>query len=186
MVKNVGEFLTSMEIEAANRFWHVWGDQEGSTNSSSVEISTGSSHINTYSSKYTKKVVGMMHDTMASFQTWFAPQDVVSYGIQLIPLTAVAERRDDPEWTKELYPVYAKSCEAADDGDGDNSGFCEKNGWSIAQAGLLAETGKVDEAISMAKEIPKKVYISEGASGHSATNTLWFISTRKRDSSEKQ
>jgi hypothetical protein len=38
----------------------------------------------------------------------------------------------------------------------------------------------IDEAIAMAKEISKKVYISEGASGHSATNTLWFISTRKK------
>ena len=81
MVRNVGEFLTKMEVTAANSFWHVWGKQEGSTtNSSSTTNSTESSHINTYSSKYTKKVVGMMHDTMASFQTWFAPQDVVSYG----------------------------------------------------------------------------------------------------------
>ena len=81
MVRNVGEFLTKMEVTAANSFWHVWGKQEGSmTNSSSTTNSTESSHTNTYSSKYTKKVVGMMHDTMASFQTWFAPQDVVSYG----------------------------------------------------------------------------------------------------------
>jgi hypothetical protein len=181
MVRDVGEFLTSMEVEAANRFWHVWGDQEGTTtNSFSAKNSTASTHINTYPSEYTKKVVGMMHDTMASFQTWFAPQDVVSYGIQLIPFTAVAQRRDDPEWTKELYPMYAESCETADGGDGENSGFCEENGWSVVQAGLLAETGKIDEAIAMAKEISKKVYISEGASGHSATNTLWFISTRKK------
>lgn len=182
MVRNVGEFLTSMEVDAANRFWHVWGEQEGSkTNSSSVKNSTVSTHINTYPSQYTKKVVGMMHDTMASFQTWFAPQEVVSYGIQLIPFTAVAQRRDDPEWTKELYPVYAKSCETADMGSDQNNGFCVKNGWSVVQAGLLAETGKIDEAISMAKEIPKKVYGSEGADGHSATNTLWFISTRKKE-----
>mmetsp|Transcript_13335 Transcript_13335/g.21918 ORF Transcript_13335/g.21918 Transcript_13335/m.21918 type:complete len:1036 (-) Transcript_13335:37-3144(-) len=185
LVRNVGEFLTSMEIEAANRFWHVWGEQEGSTsNSSVVKDSTLSTHTNTYSSLYTKKVVGMMHDTMASFQTWFAPQDVVSYGIQLIPFTAVAQRRDDPEWTKELYPVYAKSCEIADMGSGQNSGFCMKNGWSIVQAGLLAETGKIDEAVSMAKDIPSKIYLSEGANGHSATNTLWFISTRKRDEAQ--
>ncbi|KAL7437974.1 hypothetical protein ACHAXM_005924 [Skeletonema potamos] len=180
MVRNVGEFLTSMEVEAAKRYWHVYGEQEGTTtNSSLVKNSTVSTHINTYPSQYTKKVVGMMHDTMASFQTWFAPQDVVSYGIQLIPFTAVAQRRDDPEWTRELYPVYAESCETADMGNDQNSGFCVKNGWSVVQAGLLAETGKIDEAISMAKGIPKKVYSSEGASGHSATNTLWFISTRK-------
>ena len=182
MVRNVGEFLTSMEVEAAKRFWHVWGEPEGSaSNSSTVKDSSVSTHINTYPSQYTKKVVGMMHDTMASFQTWFAPQDVVSYGIQLIPFTAVAQRRDEQEWTKELYPVYAKSCKIADMGSGQNSGFCVKNGWSVVQAGLLAETGKVDEAISMAKDIPSTVYLSEGADGHSATNTLWFISTRKKE-----
>ncbi len=182
LVRNVGELLTSMELAAAKRFWHVWGEQEGSTsNESSLTDSTSSTHINTYPSKYKKKVVGMMHDTMASFQTWFAPQDVVSYGIQLIPFTAVAQRRDDLEWTKELYPEYAKSCEVADMGSGQNSGFCTKNGWSVVQTGLLAETGKVDEAILMAKDIPSTVYLSEGANGHSATNTLWFVSTRKKE-----
>ena len=101
---------------------------------------------------------------------------MVSYGIQLIPLTAVAERRDDPEWSNILYPVYAKSCKAADDA---NNGFCEDNGWSIVQAGLLAETGEIDDALEMAAEIPAKVFISEGACGNSLSNTLWFISTRK-------
>ena len=182
MVRNLGEFLTSMEVEATDRFWHVWGSTK---NSSSVKNSTVSTHINTYPSQYTKKVVGMVYDTMASFQTWFAPQDVVSYGIQLIPFTAVAQRRDDPEWTKELYPVYAKSCETADKGSDQNSGFCVKNGWSVVQAGLLAETGKIDEALSLAKEIPKNVYKSEGADGHSATNTLWFISTRKKEEADE-
>ena len=182
MVRNLGEFLTSMEVEATDRFWHVWGSTK---NSSSVKNSTVSTHINTYPSQYTKKVVGMVYDTMASFQTWFAPQDVVSYGIQLIPFTAVAQRRDDPEWTKELYPVYAKSCETADKGSDQNSGFCVKNGWSVVQAGLLAETGKIDEALSLAKEIPKNVYKSEGADGHSATNTLWFISTRKKEARDE-
>jgi len=95
LVRNVGEMLTSMEVQAAKRFWHVWGEQEGpTTNASSLTDSTSSTHINTYPSQYKKKVVGMMHDTMASFQTWFAPQDVVSYGIQLIPFTSVAQRRE--------------------------------------------------------------------------------------------
>ena len=101
----------------------------------------------------------------------------MSYGIQLIPLTAVAERRDDPEWSEILYPVYAESCETANKA---NSGFCEKNGWSIVQAGLLAETGQVEEALELASKIPEKVFISEGGDGNSLTNTIWFISTRKQ------
>lgn len=104
---------------------------------------------------------------------------MVSYGIQLIPLTAVAERRDDPEWSNILYPVYAKSCKTADEA---NDGFCTDNGWSIAQAGLLAETGEIDDALEMAAEISAKIYKSDGACGHSLSNTLWFIATRKQQS----
>merc|ERR1712037_667517 len=115
-------------------------------------------HVNTYPSKYTKHAVGMMHETMASFQTWFAPQAVVSYGIQLIPLTSVSERRDDREWTKVLYPVYAQACEEADAGEVGR--FCEDNGWSIIQAGLLAETGEIEKALEMVSSIPMEKIIS--------------------------
>ena len=154
LVRNVGELLTAMELKAANQFWHVWGlnDEEVSTPASpgnstltrddssiGTSNSTKALHVNTYPAKYNKPAVGMMYDTMASFQTWFANVDVVSYGIQLIPLTAVAERRDDPEWSKLLYPLYAESCKAANKA---NDGFCEDNGWSIVQAAVLAETGE--------------------------------------------
>ena len=87
----------------------------------------------------------------------------------------MAERRDDPEWSKILYPVYAESCETANEA---NEGFCEDNGWSIVQAGLLAETGEISDALELAADIPKKVFISEGGDGNSLTNTLWFIATR--------
>lgn len=178
LVRNVGELLTAMEVSAANRFWHVWGSKSDEE-TSVLSGNSDHTHINTYPKKYTKPVVGMMHETMASFQTWFAPEDVVSFGIQLIPLTAVSERRDDPEWANILYPIYAKSCTVANK---ENDNFCEDNGWSIVQAGLLAETGKIDEALEMAAEVPTEVFISDGACGESLSNTLWFISTRKQQS----
>lgn len=178
LVRNVGELLTAMEVSATNRFWHVWGsknDQDGVTNE--TKATNDHHHINTYPKQYKKPVVGMMHETMASFQTWFAPEDVVSYGIQLMPFTAVSERRDDPEWSKILYPVYAKSCKTANE---DNDNFCEDNGWSILQAGVLAETGEIDGALELASEVPDEVYESDGACGNSISNTLWFISTRRQ------
>lgn len=88
----------------------------------------------------------------------------------------MAERRDDPEWTSILYPVYAKSCTLANKA---NEGFCEENGWSILQAGLLAETGNIDDALEQVSAIRDEVFISDGACGNSLTNTLWFISTRR-------
>ena len=85
---------------------------------------------------------------------------MVSYGIQLMPLTAIAERRDDPEWSKLLYPIYADACERANEG---SDGFCEDNGWSILQAGVLAETGKINDALEFASDIPDEVFVSQGA-----------------------
>jgi endoglucanase Acf2 len=117
-------------------------------------------------------VVGMLYDTMASFQTWFAPWAVVSYGIQLIPLTPVTETRDDIDWANELYPLYDKAC--ADAGD-----FCEENGWSILQAGLLATTGNYTDAVEQAMAVPSEVFSTDGGVGNSMSNTIWYIATRK-------
>ena len=156
-IRNAGQLLTATELRATNRYWHVW--------SSDV-------HNNTYPAEYMQPVVGMLYDTMASFQTWFAPEPVVSYGIQLMPLTPVAEQRDDPLWAAELYPLYDESCQQAGD-------FCVDNGWSILQAGLCATAGNREEALKQALAVPTKVFASEGGVGNSLSNTIWYISTRK-------
>jgi len=157
LVRDAGQLLTATEIHATNRYWHVWSSD---------------THTNTYPAAYKEPVVGMLYDTMASFQTWFAPQAVVSYGIQLLPFTPVAERRDDPEWAAELYPMYKKSCQEA-------GKFCVDNGWSILQAGLLATAGDRKSALDQALAVPTKVFASLGGVGNSLTNTIWYISTRK-------
>ena len=128
-VRNVGELLTSMELSAADRYWHVYGanpDEKVSSEkvniitnldmnmmSNSNTTTTIENHYNTYPTKYNKPAVGMLYDTMASFQTWFSNEEVVSYGIQLIPLTAVAEQRDSIEWVTKVLPVYKKACDRA-------------------------------------------------------------------------
>uniref|UniRef100_A0A7S2YTX3 glucan endo-1,3-beta-D-glucosidase n=1 Tax=Entomoneis paludosa TaxID=265537 RepID=A0A7S2YTX3_9STRA len=156
LIQNAGELLTVTEVEAADRYWHVWDSD---------------SHNSTYPLAYSKLTVGMMYDTMASFATWFSQNDVVSYGIQLMPFTAVAERRDDKEWAKLLYPVYKDSCEDAGD-------FCIDNGWSIVQAGLCATAGFQTEALEQAFAVPPKVFLSDGGMGNSLSNTIWYIATR--------
>ena len=157
LVRDLGQLLTLSEVRAANRYWHLWSSDD---------------HVNTYPKAYDKPVVGMLYETMASFQTWFAPDAVVSYGIQLMPLTAIGEIRDDPVWATDLYPLYKKSCEVAGD-------FCVDNGWSILQTGLLATTGKREEALKQALAIPSDVFDSLGGVGNSMSNTIWYISTRK-------
>jgi endo-1,3(4)-beta-glucanase len=157
LVRDVGQLLTVTEVKAANRYWHVWQSD---------------THNRTYPLAYKQPVVGMLYETMASFQTWFSYEPVVSYGIQLLPFTPVAESRDDPEWAADLYPMYDESCKTAGD-------FCVDNGWSIIQCGLLATAGNRKEALEQALLIPSKVFASDGGVGNSLTNTIWYISTRK-------
>lgn len=157
LVQQSGQLLTSTELAATNRYWHVWNS---------------TTHKGTYPAAYQQPVVGMMYDTMAEFGTWFSQWPLVSYGIQLLPLTPVAERRDDPEWAGILYPQYEKACHDAGD-------FCTENGWSILQAGLLATAGQPKEALQQALAVPDAVFETLGGMGNSRTNTIWYIATRK-------
>jgi endo-1,3(4)-beta-glucanase len=157
LVRNAGQLLTSTELRATNSYWHVWSSP---------------SHVNTYPEAYKQPVVGMLYETMASFQTWFAPQAVVSYGIQVMPFTPVAEARDDPEWASVLYPLYKQSCEEAGD-------VCVENGWSILQAGICATAGDREEALQQVLAISPEVFDSLGGVGNSLANTIWYVATRR-------
>lgn len=55
LIRDSGQLLTSTEIAATNRYWHVWSSD---------------THNNTYPKEYIQPVVGMLYDTMATFQTW--------------------------------------------------------------------------------------------------------------------
>jgi len=63
-----------------------------------------------YPIQYEPHVVGIMWNMMAQFQTWFGSAPHLVYGIQLMPLTPVAERRDDVSWLKQLYLSFDESC----------------------------------------------------------------------------
>ena len=111
-----------------------------------------------------------MWSTMAQFQTFFGGKPFLAYGIQLLPLTPIAEERDNYDWIKTLYPTFAQTCEA------DPS--CVEQGWSILQYAVLATIGHKDEALKEALKIPPAAYESAGGNGHSESNTIWYISTR--------
>lgn len=68
LVRNIGEMLTAMEVSAANRFWHVWESSTDKDMPTNASVKNVKPHINTYPKQYPKHVVGMMYDTMASFQ----------------------------------------------------------------------------------------------------------------------
>ena len=154
-VRDVGRLLLATELRSADRYWHVRhsGPKSG-----------------IYPPQYTPFVVGIMWNLMAQFQTWFGAAPHLAIGIQLLPLTPISERRDDIDWTKELYPSFAKSCMHAPD--------CKSEGWGILQHAVLAAVGYPKPAIEYAESLPNASYTSAGGNGHSLTNTIWYYSTR--------
>ena len=156
-IRDVGRLLTATELRSADRYWHV---------------SHSSKKERIYPKQYTPLVVGMLWNTMAQFQTFFGNAPHLAYGIQLLPLTPVAERRDNVDWAKELYPSFAQSCRS--------SGDCDVQGWGILQYAILATVGHPDLAIQYAEKLPKEVFLSAGGNGHSMTNTIWYYATRPR------
>lgn len=154
---NIGRFLASTEIRSADRYWHVYSPKRDII----------------YPDSYTPNVVSMMWDTMCQFQTWFGNAPYLAYGIQLLPLTPISERRDrspGDQWIRQLYPSYVESCSS-------NPG-CVDEGWAILLYAVLAELGHADLAMEKTLALSDDVFTSAGGSGHSLTNTLWYIGSR--------
>lgn len=156
-IRDVGRLLTATELRAAARYWHViQSKKEGRI----------------YPEQYKESVVGINWNMMVQFQTWFGNAPYLAYGIQLLPLTAVAEKRDDIEWAMELYPSFAKSCQSFDN--------CDAQGWGILQHAILATVGYPNEAIKYVESLPKEIFESAGGNGHSLTNSIWYYATRPK------
>ncbi|KAL7552098.1 hypothetical protein ACHAWF_015310 [Thalassiosira exigua] len=151
---DTGRFLAATEVRSADRFWHVYSPKRDQV----------------YPDSYTPAVVSMMWDTMCQFQTWFGSAPYLAYGIQLLPLTPISERRDTDQWLRQLYPSFAESC--------DSDAACINEGWSVLLYSVLASLGHAEDALKKAHALPADVFESAGGSGHSLSNTLWYISTR--------
>ena len=109
---------------------------------------------------------------MAQFQTWFGAAPYLAYGIQLLPLTPISERRDDVNWAKQLYSSLAESCR--------NDYACDAEGWGVLQNAILATIGHPHKAIEYAANLPEAAYESAGGNGHSRTNSIWYYASRPK------
>lgn len=157
-VEEAGLVLTATELRSTRRYYHVRAE------------SNANQALKIYPLEYNNHAIGMMWNTMAQFQTWFGGKPYLAVGIQLLPITPIAEYRDGVEWLGEMYPSFAKTCAANED--------CEENGWSVLQLASLATIGYGKNAAKQAEALSQSVFASAGGNGHSLTNTLWYIATR--------
>jgi len=150
-VRDTGLALLATEIHATHNYWHV-------TQRSDRIVPK----------EYKPYVVGILWQTMAQFQTWFGNAPYLVYGIQLLPLTPIAEVRDGLEWAKDAYPLVSKSCTRS----------CSQSGWKVLEIALLATVGHRMMGVNHTLDLPDSVFEDPGGNGHSMSNTLWYVSTR--------
>mmetsp|Transcript_23094 Transcript_23094/g.52084 ORF Transcript_23094/g.52084 Transcript_23094/m.52084 type:complete len:596 (-) Transcript_23094:68-1855(-) len=153
-IYDFGRLLLSTEIRSATRYWHVTKDPK----------------TRVYPAVYKPKAVGMLWSTLAQFQTWFGPEDWKTYGIQMMPFTPAAEKRDDPMWVHEMLPEFADSCT--------KDPICEQQGWSVLVYLSMATIGDKAGALKGIQGLADEVFTTAGGNGHSRTNSLWWIATR--------
>ncbi|KAG7344297.1 glycosyl hydrolase family 81 protein [Nitzschia inconspicua] len=154
-ISKVGRLLTSTELTSAKKYWHVTSKDDPQR---------------IYPEIYTAHCIGILWNTMAQFGTWFGAAGYLPIGIQLLPLTAISESRDDLSWINAVYEPLTKAC-AAD--------FrCTTSGWSVLQLAVFATIGYKEEAVMRVRELPDDSFENAGGNGHSRTNTIWYIATR--------
>ena len=154
MMHKIGLTLTATEIRSTQKYWQVRQDAQDTER--------------IYPEAYKASVVGIIWETFAQFTTWFGNAPYLIYGIQLLPITPIAEARDDIEWANEIYGPLSQSC----------NGLCVSEGWSIQVNAILATIGRVQEAVEGILSVPSSAYEYAGGNGHSKSNALWYISTR--------
>ena len=148
-----GRLLTATELRSTKRYWQVSQDQP------IVEDT------------YQHNVVGILWSSKLYFGTWFGNNPYFIYGIQLIPLTPISEQRDNVDWVRQAFHPYASTCDSR----------CIAEGWSVQLLALLATLGHKDKATDLAQGLGTSSFEMAGGSGHSLSNTLWYIATRPED-----
>jgi len=153
---DVGRVMTATELASAKRYWHVPPGDDGTR---------------IYPQGYAQHAVGILWQTMAQFGTWFGAQPYLPIGIQLLPLTPISEERDDLPWMNSIYQPFRDSCHADPQ--------CPDGGWQVLEIAALATIGYAPKAAEQLKGLSDGAFEDAGGNGHSRSNTLWFIATRK-------
>lgn len=149
---NSGSMLTSLEIQAAQMWWHV---REGGT---------------LYEEKFTKenRIVGILWATKRDSGLWFAAREAkeIRLGIQLLPISPVTEILfSDDGFAKEIvgWALPALSREGVEEG---------WKGFVYALQGIYDKDGALEKIKSL----------KGFDDGNSLTNLLWWIHSRNSGS----
>jgi hypothetical protein len=107
-MRTVGQLATMSEIHSAQTYWHM-----------------DDSNIVYPPALREKRMLGILWQNLAQYQTWFGGLAFMVHGIQMIPITPISELTQPAAFTEVEYPVFAQSC-----GGG---GQCLTDGWITFQ-----------------------------------------------------
>jgi len=148
----VGNALMLMEAHSTNYYWHV-----------------KKSHA-VYPPEYEHNIVGIVHEMLVEFQTFFGLRGFFVHGIQLIPITPMVNLMFQPDWVATAYPAFKQYC------NGDRE--CSDSGFITF---LYTEEALIDResAWTHALQLPDHVFSDDcpGGNGNSRTALLHFIAT---------
>eukprot|EP01041_Mallomonas_annulata_P000931 gene931-1807_t len=156
-IYKIGRILLATEIQSAEEYWHV-----------KTPLLPNEKRI--YPATYKHKVIGRMWSEMAEMNTFFGNEPWKSYGIQLLPLTPIAEPRDDIRWLGQMYPEFYQTCS--------QDSKCNSTGWSILLYTTQASLCQWKNATTSLLNINSAVFYDYGGNGHSLSNSLWWVGTR--------
>jgi hypothetical protein len=154
-IMSLGKLMAATEIRSTHWYWQVRKQDENKQ---------------LYPEGYGHNVLGILWSTMAQFGTWFGNNPEWIYGIQLLPLTPIAEYRDDLSWLNEMYYPLSQACYLSPN--------CPPSGWGILRLAVLATIGYPEVALPQVLDLPRDAFLQAGGNGQSRTNTLWYIATR--------
>uniref|UniRef100_A0A7S1HWD1 glucan endo-1,3-beta-D-glucosidase n=1 Tax=Eutreptiella gymnastica TaxID=73025 RepID=A0A7S1HWD1_9EUGL len=150
LIALTGETMVQMETVSTNFYWHV------------------PQNIDIYPKEFHHTMVGIVHDLIVEFQTYFGANGFFVHGIQLLPITPIVHLMFHPYWVQWGFPRFKEYC-------GDS--FCTESGFVTF---MIAEHAMIDKdaAWTEAMALPDKVFALEtaGGNGNSLANTLYFIS----------
>jgi len=151
-LKTLGNALLLMEAHSTNYYWHV-------------KASNG-----IYPPEYEHNIVGIVHEMLVEFQTFFGLRGFFVHGIQLIPISPMVRVMFQPDWVGGAYRMFKDYCTG--DPECLDSGFIT---FLYAEQALVDKEGAWSSALSL----PNSVFSDEcpGGNGNSRTALLHFIAT---------
>jgi hypothetical protein len=90
--------FSATELRSTKLYWHVQPP--------------GAAENRVYPDTYMPLVIGSLWSMLAQQSTCFGAAQYLSYGIQLMPLTPVAQERDSIPWIANMWPHFNNSCSA--------------------------------------------------------------------------